>query len=904
YKGDYGGNFDWRGEDAADSYVKKTNREDGHADVVALLWAINMTSDTEFPTALASRMDVGHYLDWYTLQILLGNYEWLEKNYYLFHDLDPYEDWWALTPWDLDLTLGHNWGRDGILDQDISWDNPIDSGTIGSPKADGKWNRLITRVLAYEPFRFAYCRRLGERMHDLFTEAALFPHIDQLYRYIIPYAEADPYKWGSNDEFHAGPAELRTYITERRAWLTGRMSGYCPTSGPMVLLNELMPHNTTVLPDEAGEYEPWIELFNPGLVRFDVGGMSLQLTSTVAPTPTRWTLPPGTVIPPGGFLLVWADGEPDQGPLHTDFHLAVPSVTVTVTLSLLDKPLFDSALIDQRVYLPSAVMTDTSLGRTEDSAATWITFTAPHATPGWSNRGRGPVITATAHAPLEPAADQPVTVTTIVSDHLMPTVSLHWTATGASHVSEMYNDGTHGDAVPNDGRYAALLPPLANGTIVTYYVHAESSTGLTRSDPDHAPAITYRYVVGFHRPTLLINELLTINKSDLEDEAGERDDWFEIYNAGSVTADLGGMYLTDRLEHPTQWQIPTGVTAPPGGYALFWADAEPAQGPTHVDFKLDGDGGRLALYAGPAGHYELIDEVYYGPQTVNQPLGRYPDGAPHWRTVQTTPGRANRQLPPVVSELSVLPRAPQAGEPVVATVRIRDDGQILSATLYYTTHHPLSPTPGGGFLSVPLTPAGNDLYSASIPSATADMLVRYYVRAWDDEGGVTTYPTGAPTTAYGYRVGHTSPSVVINEFLASNATINTDEWGEYEDWVELYNTGSTDLDVGGMYLTDDLGNPTKWRIPSGTLVPAGGFLLIWTDDDSSDGPLHTGFKLRQIGEEIGLFDRDEAGHRLIDRVIFGSQATDVSTGRFPDGGRTWRVLSAPTPGGPNGPPLP
>ncbi len=902
YKGDYGGNFDWIGEDVADAYAKKTNRDDGHADVVALLRAINLTSDAEFPAALTARMDVGQYLDWYTLQILLGNYEWLEKNYYLFHDLDPNENWWALTPWDLDLTLGHNWGADGILDQDITWDNPIDSGTVSSPKADGKWNKLITRVLAHEPFRFAYCRRLQEMMHGPFTEEALFPPIDQLYQYITPYAEADPYKWGDNDEFHAGPAELRTYITQRRAWLTARIPDYCPTSGPMVLLNELMPHNAAALPDEAGEYEPWIELFNPGLVHFDVGGMALQLTTTTALTPTHWTIPTGTVIPPGGFLLVWADGEPDEGALHADFRLdsPVPSGTVTVALSLLDKPVFDNAPIDRRDYRPAAVMTDTTLGRAADGATPWVTFTAPYVTPGWSNLGRAPTITGTARAPLEPDAGQPVTVTAFVSARQpTPTVSLRWTAAGVAHISEMEDDGAHGDTIPEGGWYTAIIPPLDAGTVVTYYVQAENTAGLA-----HDPAIPCRYVVGFHPPALQLNELLAINESGREDEAGERDDWFEIYNAGPITVDLGGLYLTDRLEHPTLWQIPAGVTAPPGGYTLFWADAEPEQGPTHVGFELDGDGERLALYAGPAGYHELIDQVYYGPQTANQPLGRYPDGAYSWRPVQPTPGQANRQHPPVVSELSVAPPAPQPGEPIVATAHIHDDGQVLSATLYYTIHHPLSPTHGGGFHTAPLTPTGGDLYSAPIPSATVDAIIHYYVQAWDDEGSATIYPTTAPTTPYGCRIGHAPPPLLLNEFLASNAAVNPDEWGEYEDWVELYNAGSADLDIGGMYLTDDLGDPAKWRIPAGTLIPAGGFLLIWTDDDGSDGPLHTGFKLRQIGEEIGLFDRDEAGRGLIDHVIFGSQATDLSTGRSPDGGEAWRVLTIPTPGETNAPPLP
>jgi hypothetical protein len=55
----------------------------------------------------------------------------------------------------------------------------------------------------------------------------------------------------------------------------------------------------------------------------------------------------------------------------------------------------------------------------------------------------------------------------------------------------------------------------------------------------------------------------------------------------------------------------------------------------------------------------------------------------------------------------------------------------------------------------------------------------------------------------------------INEFMAENKTNVTDEFGEHDDWIEIYNAGPAPVDLGGMYLTDDLSNPTKWMIPVG-----------------------------------------------------------------------------------------
>jgi len=718
YKGNYG-NFEPSTDYPAyqRSYLKKTNREDSHDDIIALIEMINQTPEADLPGAIAAAMDVGQYLDWVAVQIVLGDFEWLEKNYYIYHQLD--EGWWAFLPWDLDLVLGHNWSWEhGILDPDISWDNPIDSGTEWSKKPDGKWNKLVTEVLRNKDYKFAYCRRLWELMNDEFAAAVMYERIDAFYQMIAPYAEADPYKWGSNDDFHDGPNELKTYVTNRLAWLTVQIPDYCPNSGPTPLINELMSDNVTTLADEAGEYEPWIELYNPGLVSFDVGDMSLHPVLTGTPGPA-WIIPEDTVIPPGGFLLIWADGEPGEGPLHANFRLGSDGGTIVLS----DKAVHGGYRLDELTYGP--LTPDLSFGRIRDGETPWITFDP--ATPGWSNLGHPPRITGTTHSPAEPGNAQAVTVTVVVTDETgAPAVSLHWSAGGASQISSMYDDGAHGDGLANDSRYGATLPGLSSGTVVTYYVRAEDAAGLVSADPPRAPAVTRNYVVGFQRPPLFINELVAINRDTLDDQAGESDDWFEIYNAGATAVDLGGMYLTDAIENTTKWQIPPGVTAPAGEHVLFWADEQPEQGTYHVNFALDGDGERLALYAGPGGYNGLIDEVYYGPQTLDQPWGRYPDGDADWRTLAPTPGQPNRQPPPAISGLRHIPAVPLAGQTVAVAAFIHDDGAVLSATLYYSA--------GVGFDAQPMGAVAGGLYSAQIPGQGEGVAVTYYVRAQDDLG--------------------------------------------------------------------------------------------------------------------------------------------------------------------------
>ena len=135
----------------------------------------------------------------------------------------------------------------------------------------------------------------------------------------------------------------------------------------------------------------------------------------------------------------------------------------------------------------------------------------------------------------------------------------------------------------------------------------------------------------------------------------------------------------------------------------------------------------------------------------------------------------------------------------------------------------------------------------------------------------------------------------INEFLASNRSINADEQGDYDDWIELYNGGDTDVELGGMHLTDNFGIWTKWIIPD-TAILAGGFLIFWADGEETEGPLHTNFKLSASGEEIGLYDTKAKGILLIDSISFNSQRRDTSYGRYPDIGGSWQFFSTPTPG--------
>ena len=141
------------------------------------------------------------------------------------------------------------------------------------------------------------------------------------------------------------------------------------------------------------------------------------------------------------------------------------------------------------------------------------------------------------------------------------------------------------------------------------------------------------------------------------------------------------------------------------------------------------------------------------------------------------------------------------------------------------------------------------------------------------------------------------PELVINEFLAINNTTISDELDEYDDWLEIYNYGAESIDIGGMHLSDDLSNLSKYQIPEGdpsTIIPGGGFLLVWCDNDGEQGALHTTFNLGSGGDDVVLVKND--GFTIIDSYSFGLQTEDISKGRVEDGAEDWVFFVNPSPG--------
>jgi hypothetical protein len=139
--------------------------------------------------------------------------------------------------------------------------------------------------------------------------------------------------------------------------------------------------------------------------------------------------------------------------------------------------------------------------------------------------------------------------------------------------------------------------------------------------------------------------------------------------------------------------------------------------------------------------------------------------------------------------------------------------------------------------------------------------------------------------------------------MAENDGYVEDPFGDEDDWIEIYNYGDEAINIGGMYLTDDLLDQNDfYQIPDSdpeqTTIGAHEFLLIWADKEPLEGPLHIGFKLEKNGEDVGLYESDKITR--IDAIDdFPEQYSDESYGRFPDGNDNWIVFLNPTPGSTN-----
>lgn len=169
--------------------------------------------------------------------------------------------------------------------------------------------------------------------------------------------------------------------------------------------------------------------------------------------------------------------------------------------------------------------------------------------------------------------------------------------------------------------------------------------------------------------------------------------------------------------------------------------------------------------------------------------------------------------------------------------------------------------------------AGDGLFGVDVSVDARDM--QYYIYAENNDAGMFSPERAEHEFYYLAVVG----DLVINELMAANVSTVSDQDFEYDDWVELYNGGTSAIDLTGYHLTDNENNLTKWIFPAITL-PADDYLVVWLDGDVTQAGLHTGFKLSADGEELFLSDPSGVA---IDAIFYQGLGDDEAFARMPNG---------------------
>ncbi len=169
--------------------------------------------------------------------------------------------------------------------------------------------------------------------------------------------------------------------------------------------------------------------------------------------------------------------------------------------------------------------------------------------------------------------------------------------------------------------------------------------------------------------------------------------------------------------------------------------------------------------------------------------------------------------------------------------------------------------------------ASDGVYGISVTAIMPQ--IQYYIYAENSDAGIFS-PERAE---YEYYTINIIGELVINEFMALNDSTVTDQNGEYDDWIELYNNSSTDIDLNGFFMSDNSSDITKWTFPD-TSIAAKSYLIIWADEDDQQSGLHASFKLSSSGESLFLSDNNAT---TIDEISFGVQSADTTFGRYPNG---------------------
>jgi len=635
---------------------------------------------------------------------------------------------------------------------------------------------------------------------------------------------------------------------------------------PSIVINEVMQANTDTIADGDGNFEDWIELYNPTCSTIDLTGWSMRDSSTT------WEVPAGTTMAPNEFLFIWASRKGD--PTDEDFPGPAGEVHTNFRLSAVEGE--DLFLLDGNGLLVGAVNAGPSLADESyalTSAGTYSTLTGGAVSPGALNPGQ----TLTDCSPTPTPTPTPIPTAT-------PT------------------------PLPGEPTPTPTSIPTVTPTPTATVMPTATPTPAATATPTVAPIACSAQVT--------INEVQSRNASTIRDGDGDTSDWIELFNPGGTAVDLGNWRISDS---GNTFVVPAGTSIGAGEYLLIWASdkGDPSDpefpgpaGEIHANFRLSGEGELVSLTDATSCPIDqvpvpLLQQNDSFGITTQGTLGYFapglatpggPNGQQYFAPEQTcfnidSAMRINRIVasndgllldadgddPDFIElrntgfdpvDISVWRISDANAEWIIPTGTVvgGNDTIIIFASGKGFVLDPDYPGPAGELhTNFRLTTDGEQVTLADPGPCVVDQidypaLGRNETFGYDAqdqlrilEPGVNAAPCAAPG------------SVRFVAAQAKNESTRTDEDGDNGDWFELRVSGAEPVDLSGWTLSDDF---TLWVVPDGVVAEPDVDLVVWADEKNRGGPdiaPHTNFKLSSDGETLTLGSSADC---LVDELSF------------------------------------
>lgn len=435
-------------------------------------------------------------------------------------------------------------------------------------------------------------------------------------------------------------------------------------------------------------------------------------------------------------------------------------------------------------------------------------------------------------------------------------------------------------------------------------------------------------------PAIVISEILSENKTVLPDENGLFADVVELHNVTDKTVSLAGYFLSDRSENRFSYSLPS-ITIGANGYIVVYCDGKgyvAESGEIHTNFGLSAD--ETVILTSSEGKYTSA-VVLQTPDDQSQLLL---DGS--YQTGIASPGFANDEMGIEQFQKS---RINYHAPLVITELLLKDSGIAYNGAVCdcveITNQSAAAVDTKGYYLSDGKVPFRYALPSTTVQPGESIVVVcdksseEWHAGFGLSEGEVVTltgpdWKHGVPVTCTSagsgkswllvdssedaaFTVGQVSigypntdagilaylkaarpATIQLSEAVSGNISTLKGSYGVTADWIELYNGSNQAVSLSGWYLSDDLKNPMKGKLPAVSLQPGEYFVVFASKspDNLASGYPVMPFTLSSNGDCVYL----SQGDRIVDQMILPAMESDTAYGR-PAGEDGFSILAGMTP---------